>query len=279
MNKEKNAILPFHFQNADIRIINQGGDPWFVAKDVCDILGLTNPTMAVSNLDEDERSKFYLGRQGEVVIISESGLYALIFRSNKPIAKKFRKWVTSEVIPQIRKTGQYQPTPDYATQSSIDKLIDLYNETLEQLENLGVTIEGANVIKNPRFKTGQSNFGSHLDLQEQLALIREARQVHGKKAAQALWEKIGLPEIAETTPFALQSDDGIEDFARECIITAPKARIKSADLYKAYEYYMQTIDKAPVTASMFYRAFARLGYLKCKIDGGVAGYNNIKVEM
>ena len=66
--------------------------------------------MAIESLDDDERSKYSLGRQGEVNIINESGLYALVFKSRKPEAKAFRKWVTSEVLPTIRKTGQYTVT-------------------------------------------------------------------------------------------------------------------------------------------------------------------------
>lgn len=72
-----------------------------MAKDVCDVLGLTNVTVALDGLDEDERSKFLLGRQGEANIISESGLYTLIMRSNKPEAKKFRKWVTQRASPLL----------------------------------------------------------------------------------------------------------------------------------------------------------------------------------
>jgi toxin-antitoxin system, toxin component, bro family len=76
-------------------------------KDICDILELTNPTAVAQRLDEDERAKFSLGRQGETNFTNESGLYALIVRSDKKEAKPFRKWITSEVIPAIRKTGSY----------------------------------------------------------------------------------------------------------------------------------------------------------------------------
>lgn len=98
------------FQNEDfgsIRTVVLDGDPWFVAKDVCDILGTTNPTMAMDGLEPFERAKFNLGRQGEANIINESGFYTLVLRSRKPIAKPFRIWVTSEVLPEIRKTGKY----------------------------------------------------------------------------------------------------------------------------------------------------------------------------
>ena len=90
-----------------VRTILVDGEVWFCIKDICDILELTNPTAVAQRLDEDERAKFNLGRQGETNFTNESGLYALIVRSDKKEAKPFRKWITSEVIPAIRKTGMY----------------------------------------------------------------------------------------------------------------------------------------------------------------------------
>lgn len=90
-----------------IRTVILNGEPWFVAKDVCDILGVQNVTQAMQQLEDFERSMFNIGRQGEANIISESGFYTLVLRSRKPIAKPFRIWVTSEVLPAIRKTGKY----------------------------------------------------------------------------------------------------------------------------------------------------------------------------
>ena len=93
-----------------VRVIMRCADPWFVAKDACDCLKITNVSQACQTLDEDEKGiyKVYtLGGSQDMMLISESGLYALIMRSNKPEAKVFRKWVTSEVLPSIRKTGGY----------------------------------------------------------------------------------------------------------------------------------------------------------------------------
>lgn len=109
-----NQIQAFNFNSSEVRVVrDEHGEPWFVAKDVCDVLELTNPTVALEALDEDERSKFFLGRQGEGNVISESGMYTLVMRSNKPHARKFRKWVTSEVLPSIRKTGSYAAPQTY----------------------------------------------------------------------------------------------------------------------------------------------------------------------
>ncbi len=107
----KPAVFSFESES-NIRAILINGEPWFVAIDVIKALQLTNPTMSLKALDEDERSKFNLGRQGNTNIISESGLYTLILRCRDAVTPgtipyRFRKWVTSEVLPQIRKTGRY----------------------------------------------------------------------------------------------------------------------------------------------------------------------------
>lgn len=91
----------------EVRTVMVSDEPWFVAADVCKALELSNPTVAVSRLDEDERAKFNLGRQGEGIIVNEAGLYSLILGSRKPEAKVFKRWITHDVIPAIRKTGGY----------------------------------------------------------------------------------------------------------------------------------------------------------------------------
>lgn len=116
-----NEIQKFDFKAAVLRTLtDEEGEPWFVAKDVCDILGMSNPSMAVIALDKDEVAqidpKDYLGSENRsnqaVNIVSEPGLYKLIMRSRKPEAKEFQRWVTHEVLPQIRKTGGYIPTSE-----------------------------------------------------------------------------------------------------------------------------------------------------------------------
>ena len=108
-----NEIQKFDFKGASLRTLtDEAGEPWFVAKDVCDILGHSNVSMALDRLDDDERSKFNLGRQGETNIVNEAGLYVLVLGSRKPEAHEFKRWVTHEVLPQIRRTGGYIPTTD-----------------------------------------------------------------------------------------------------------------------------------------------------------------------
>ena len=109
-----NDLMKFDFRGKRVRTVVIEGEPWFVAKDVCEILELSNSREAVSNLDAEELTSAMLtsgGQRREMNIISESGLYALVFKSRKQEAKEFRKWVTKEVLPQIRKTGKYALTP------------------------------------------------------------------------------------------------------------------------------------------------------------------------
>jgi len=104
----------FNFNQSQIRAIFKNGQPWFVAKDVCEILEISKYRDAVSRLDSDERGSVLvdtLGGQQTVSAVNEYGLYSLILKSRKPEAKEFKRWITHEVIPSIRKHGAYM-TPE-----------------------------------------------------------------------------------------------------------------------------------------------------------------------
>ncbi len=115
----KNLVTPFYYSSeynrvTTIRTMKDSEDKvWFCAKDICDILEIKNVTQALESLDEDELSMFNIGNLSpkggnpNINFVNESGLYALIFKSKKPEARKFRKWVTNEVLPAIKKTGSY----------------------------------------------------------------------------------------------------------------------------------------------------------------------------
>jgi len=115
-------IIPFSYQEKEIRIIeDQDGNPWWVAKDVCGVLDIVDTNKSVQNLDDDEKGTTKVltpGGEQSMIIINEPGLYTLILRSNKPEAKPFRKWVTTEVLPSIRKTGSYA-MPDHEPETLI----------------------------------------------------------------------------------------------------------------------------------------------------------------
>jgi prophage antirepressor-like protein len=104
-----NQLQNFQFNTLTVRTLVREGEPWFVASDVCAALELSNPSKSVSgHVHEDDKSNLELDLPGKApLVINESGLYALIFGSRKPEAKVFKRWVTSEVLPSIRKTGAY----------------------------------------------------------------------------------------------------------------------------------------------------------------------------
>lgn len=105
-----NELQVFRYQDNEVRTVEINGEPWFVLKDVCAVLGIGNSRMVFDRLDSDEKGVSQIDTPGglqNVNIINESGLYNVILRSDKPEAKPFRKWVTSEVLPSIRKTGGY----------------------------------------------------------------------------------------------------------------------------------------------------------------------------
>ena len=124
-----NTTLSFSFQDLPIRVIECNGEPWFVGNDVCNALDIKEPHRAIQSLDDDEKSirhnmtvrnsefDFNIPNRG-LTIISESGLYSLVLRSRKPEAKVFKRWVTHEVLPAIRRTGKYA-----VQNSATDKII------------------------------------------------------------------------------------------------------------------------------------------------------------
>ena len=129
-----NDIQIFNYNSVEVRTIQNDGEPWFVLRDVCNVLGLGTPARVAERLDPDEVSQTHItdsmGRQQETTIINESGLYNVILRSDKPEAKPFRKWVTSEVLPTIRRHGMY------ATPDTVEKMLADPDTTIKLLETI-----------------------------------------------------------------------------------------------------------------------------------------------
>ena len=114
MNEQNNIPQVFNFNDNPVTVLMIDGNPWWVAKDVCNVLGICNTGDAVSRLDDDERNTIGItdGIGNPLKnIINESGLWSLVLTSRKPEAKAFKKWLTSEVIPSLRKTGSYSIAP------------------------------------------------------------------------------------------------------------------------------------------------------------------------
>ena len=149
-------LSTFSFESKSIRTLAINNEPWFVAKDLCDTLGIKNPSQALENLDEDERSMFNIGRSkvhgggGEVNIVNESGMYTLILRCRDAVKKgsvphRFRKWVTAEVLPAIRKTGKYE------SKTTVDDRTGLRNAVNMLVSKKGLIYSDAYHLIHHRF--------------------------------------------------------------------------------------------------------------------------------
>ena len=140
-------IQVFTYNSNEVRTVELNGEPWFVLKDVCEVLGIGNSRMVADRLDEDEKGVSQIDTLGglqNVSIISESGLYNVILRSDKPEAKPFRKWVTGTVLPSIRRHGAYM-TPEtlQAAILSPDTMIQLCQQ-LKAEQDKNATLTAAN---------------------------------------------------------------------------------------------------------------------------------------
>ena len=141
----------------EVRTLIVNDEPYFIAVDVCNILDLKNTTQAIQKLDEDERTMLNIGRQGEANCVNEYGLYSLILASRKPQAKQFKRWITHEVIPTIRKHGAYM-TGETLEQAltSPDFLIKLATKLKEEqeknlnLQAINSRLEVENEIMQPK---------------------------------------------------------------------------------------------------------------------------------
>lgn len=135
---EAGTLLPtvYTFSGTQVRTVVLNGIPYLVAKDVCSILDISNHKDAVSRLDDDEKLRSVIptpGQTRKVILVNESGLYHLIFQSRKPEAKAFRKWVTSEVLPELRRTGSYATLPDVSFQIVNDRKMYPFHEMAVKL--------------------------------------------------------------------------------------------------------------------------------------------------
>ena len=120
-------MLPFEFSGKTIRIFMDGqGNPWWVAKEVCCVLGIKNHRQALSRLDDDEKNGVIIndamGRPQETLMVNEPGLYHLIYSSNKKSAQRFKRWNRKDVLPQIRKTGSYSIEPALPAPGNLTRL-------------------------------------------------------------------------------------------------------------------------------------------------------------
>ena len=132
-----NAIQLFNYEDHDMQVIEIDGEPWIVAKDVCDILEIKNSRDALRGIDEEDLTSVEAtsgGQRRQMNAVNESGFYALIFKSRKPGAKKFKRWVTSEVLPTIRKTGGYAMPGKGSTEAVMERAFTMLENIFHMME-------------------------------------------------------------------------------------------------------------------------------------------------
>lgn len=228
-------LSTYDFEDHAVRVITRDGEPWFVAADVCRVLGIVNNRDAIASLDDDEKDMVNMNTVGltdgargnpNAAIISESGYYTIAFRSDKPEAKRFRKWVTSVVLPAIRRTGAYVHPQAGATTAGPAGLDDM------SLREAG----------------------------HWLSMVREARLLKGRNAALSIWDRSPLPPIDAEAAVAAEEAHDIAAFLMECchITGRHTDRVLAADLYAAFCQWCEAQGQPALPARAFFLRLAAL---------------------
>lgn len=182
----------FEFQGNGLRVIEKDNVPWFVAKDVCDILEIANSRHALTRLDQDEKADVVLndGRQNrQFSIVNESGLYELIFASRKLEAKMFKKWIKQEVLPSIRKHGAYM------TNDTLEKALTSPDFLIQLATNLKIEQEGRQKAEKQLMQQQPLvSFAEACMASEKALLVREVAKLYSKNGfvigEKKLWQKL-----------------------------------------------------------------------------------------
>ncbi|AGN89356.1 antirepressor protein [Paenibacillus phage phiIBB_P123] len=215
-----NQLQVFNFTGKDVRVIMKDGQPWWLAKDICSVLDHSDVSMAVKRLDEDEKltqTLFVSGQNRNVWFVNEPGLYSLILTSRKPEAKQFKRWVTHEVLPAIRKTGMYATdelldNPDFLIQAATKlkeerearKLLEsqieqdrpkvIFAEALETSKSSILIGELAKLLKQNGINVGQNRLFNWLRAEGYLGRKGDYRNLPTQKSME-----LGLFEIKTRT--------------------------------------------------------------------------------
>lgn len=278
MNENTN-IIPFIYEDRPVRVLlDEQNDPWWVAKDVCTVLELANTTAALKALDDDEKNLIRFpektlkldkgireirAERGNpfINIINEHGLYTLIFRSDKPKARLFRRWITHEVLPSIRKTGSYAlPGTEKEVQGAnpVDRQIP---------EHIWQKIRTAGQNVRP---------GNRLKLLHMACQMNRLDQTVSATRAGVLLDYAELCSnimMAPDTPRD-KLDDSVGDFIDQCCFQEPAAKVQAADIYNRFiAWYHENLGDESPTTSWFGRQLAER--FKKNKSQGVVMYHGI----
>lgn len=195
-------VLNFTYSDIQVRTVTQDGVIWFMLRDVCDVLGIKNDTDVWNRLDEDEKAEVdftYPSSNGVVQrrkahFVSEPGLYDTIIRSNSERAKPFRRWVTHEVLPSIRKQGYYSLMPDH-------ELVRLVIEKYKNDPTFLVKLRKSNIDKQIKIEEANRKFNAELLAETKaIALWNRSASLSRTEYVAELWE------ICKDAPKVFQSE-------------------------------------------------------------------------
>ncbi len=288
MNTETN-IIPFEYKDKPIRVVQgEDGEPLWVAKDVSEVLRIADHHQATEKLDDDERGRYNVptpsGEQ-EMIVINESGLYTLIMRSNKHEAKSFRRWITHEVLPTLRKTGSYSlKEKGPRTPRNLGPIHDQFLTAMEIAELMGMPQGEAVLYANTL--TEKATGYDLLDLmgtKERFQTLADAARENAAAFAAnpslpAMWGP-HLPGRPAALPNYLPAGkepewlkqlhaerDHVLRFLRERCIAEPAARVPTKDLYAAYYLWcMERKTSFLLPKQRFGKRLLEMGY--CPIRG------------
>lgn len=239
MTAPAREIVRFDFEGHAVRSVTEDGAPWFVGKDVCEALGHKKCRNALQRLAVDETREINLntahiegannGKRSargnpNVLIVSEPGVYRLVFTSRVPRAEAFKRWLAHEVLPELRRNGSYA-LPGMCGDQALPVVISE-------------------------------------DTQQALTLVREARMLYGRAKARALWARLPLPDIPEIAENAARNEAAA--FARDCLDHADGDRVRADRMYRCYCRWAAEQRHPPENQTNFGRMMTSLGYARRK---------------
>ena len=193
-----NEMKIFNFEDNEVRTQTINGEPWFVGKDVADILGYSNPAKAIrDHVDDEDKGQndtFTPGGMQIMTIVNESGLYSLVFKSQLPSAKRFKRWVTSEVLPTIRKTGSYQIPAD--PMDALRLMFQATEHTQEKVNQVDARV--IHLEQNVKLEPGEYTYIGKSISRKVYQIGKERAYSMNKQQKEELFKAINK-EIAEIT--------------------------------------------------------------------------------
>lgn len=263
--------LDFSFDGQRVRMsIDEGGDPWWVAEDVCKCLGIARGRDAVRNLDSDEKGAVLtrtLGGPQQMIAVNEAGLYRLIFQSRKPEAQAFKRWIAHDVLPALRRKGFYKVEGGLSG---------------DQGRSAGARDHDLNDgFEAPSFE----NSPLDLSASEWIQLIRLTVQLKGKKVAATLLSRSPLPSIegdeeaADELSGDLRLDAELSEFIGNCCVETddPRHFTRSSDLVEAFNEWCRACRTATYGKRSAYHALKRvIGHRAMKRSD--SGYRGIVID-